>query len=229
MKKGKKSIEYSDVSWNPISGCRARNCAVRIRLGKCWAEKQSLRMRGRHGYDLREPFKPTFHRDKLEIPLKWKKPRRIAACYMGDIGFAYLNDLGAVLAVVRLTPRHRYYFLSKFPSNLLNVFFPQNAWVGTTINCQEDIYRMLHLRLMLCKIRFLHFEPIYDEISFDQTFMGRLSEIDWFVLGSQTNPEFQPKREWVEGLLKIADRYDIPVFMKNNLKYEPKRQEFPKE
>jgi protein gp37 len=80
----KSKIEWLDggASWNPITGCTpiSEGCA------NCYARTMAeTRLRGMFGYDKEDPFKITYHFNKLEQPLKWKKPRKIFVCSMGDL------------------------------------------------------------------------------------------------------------------------------------------------
>jgi len=74
-------IEWAEEVWNPVTGC------TKISPGcqNCYAERMSKRLAGRCGYPADEPFKVTLHPEKLEDPLKWKKPKRIFVCSMSDL------------------------------------------------------------------------------------------------------------------------------------------------
>lgn len=78
---GKTNIEWADKVWNPETGCTkvSDGCA------NCYAERMSKRLRGRYGYDADDPFRVTLHLDRLDEPLKMKKPKRIFVCSMGDL------------------------------------------------------------------------------------------------------------------------------------------------
>lgn len=78
---GQTKIEWADAVWNPITGCTpiSEGCQ------NCYAKRMATRLRGRCGYPEDEPFQVTLHPERLEEPLKWKKPRRIFVCSMGDL------------------------------------------------------------------------------------------------------------------------------------------------
>jgi protein gp37 len=250
--KGKKGIEYADARWNPITGCCICDCAVRERLGKCWAERMALRQRskdedgnviGRAGYDPENPFKPSYHGyrevrfgkktvELINLPLYWTKPRRIATCFMGDISCAEDEWIELLINTISMTSRHRYYILTKYPTRLLKWKWPENVWFGTTINRNKDVYRITALMEIKARSKartvFISFEPIYEELQMDLFHrIFRSGLLDWIIIGAQTQPTFQPKDVWVECILEIADQYNVPVFMKENLNYEPKRYDFP--
>lgn len=220
---GKKNIEYADISWNPITGCLVKDCAIKQKLGSCWAQKMAFRLKGRAGYDLKDPFKPTFHEDKLEQPLHWKKPRRIDCCFMGDVSFARPEWIERVLKIVEQTPQHRYYFLTKNPGPLKNYYFPENAWVGVTVNRRNDLWRILELEWVFAQTKYVSIEPLYEIIRLN----GIVTHVNWIIIGAQTNPEFQPRTQWVQAIIHDARELKIPIFMKENLKYSNKLTEFP--
>ena len=224
----KKNIEYTDESWNAISGCIPTDCAVKEHISKCWAEKMADRLKGRYGYDIKNPFKPTFHKDQINKPLHWKKPRRVVCCFMGDIAYAEYDWIKQVLDIIKKTPQHRYYILTKKPSALLQYKFPNNTWVGVTINRKKDLYRfedLLHIHSM---VKYISFEPIYESLDLLEEKYEMINDKFWIIIGAQTNPEFQPEKKWVDNIVNFARINNIPVFMKDNLRYEPKTYNFPK-
>lgn len=210
----KKGIEYADKSWNPSTGCYAiggGTCGVNE---NCWAYRMSLRLAGRYGYPEKpNSFKPTFHPDKLDQPLKRKIPTRYSACFMGDIAFAEKEWLQQIIDVVEQCPQHIFYFLTKRPElvNDKELIWPDNAWIGVTVNCQDDIWRIGDLKLIDAKYKWVSFEPLYGMI------LTSLDGIDWIVLGAQSNPDKQPEVEWVEELIRCADYRRVPIFTKPNL------------
>ncbi len=74
-------IEWTDESWNPMTGCTK----VSSGCEHCYAERMAKRLRGRFGYPEDDPFRVTLHPDRLERPLRWRKPRRVFVCSMGDL------------------------------------------------------------------------------------------------------------------------------------------------
>jgi protein gp37 len=85
----KTGIEYLDWTWNPTSGCSKISSGCK----HCWAEKMAFRLKGRAGYPRKDPFFPTFHKDRLKEPLNVRKPSVIGVSFMGDLFHAGKNDL----------------------------------------------------------------------------------------------------------------------------------------
>ena len=137
-----------------------------------------------------------------------------------------------ILEVIKENPHHAFQILTKYPSNA-TYNFPDNVWLGYTITDFYDLfwYDLKDFEDTKAKTHFISFEPLLGEIPTDCL----NGNIDWIIIGSQTNPYKPPKKEWVLLLLGRAKQLGIPVFMKNNLKplfSFPKFelcQEFPKE
>jgi protein gp37 len=74
-------IEWTRATWNPVTGCTpiSEGCE------HCYARRMAYRLRGRAGYPADDPFRVTVHRDRLEDPLRWRKPKMVFVCSMGDL------------------------------------------------------------------------------------------------------------------------------------------------
>ncbi len=128
-------IEWTDATWNPITGCSP----VSEGCENCYAKREAEgRLRGRCGYDKDEPFKVTLHPDKLDQPLRWTKPRRIFVCSMGDLFHedvprAWIEDVFNVILECR---QHTFLILTKRPDRMrllmksIEAGSACNFWVG---------------------------------------------------------------------------------------------------
>jgi len=110
-------------TWNPVTGCTKISPGCK----HCYAERMAKRLAGRFGYPAIDPFKVTLHEDKLEQPLRWRKPRTVFVCSMGDlfhedIPHAYRTDIFDVMASAEAL-RHTFLVLTKRPEKI-------NAWVN---------------------------------------------------------------------------------------------------
>jgi protein gp37 len=234
--KGKKNIEYANERWHPITGCNIQDCAVKEKKGKCWAELMAIRQVAQGNYhvkDKNKPFMPAWQGDRIinkkypliEQPLHWNKIRWIDTCFMGDISCAKQEWILKMLETIEKARIHRFYLLTKNPIKLKSFKFPRNAWVGTTINRHDDLYRLSDLRKLQARIKYISFEPIYEDINLS---LSDLNNIDWIILGAQTRPNLQPEKTWVQKILCKSHKRRIPIFIKNNLNFSPKLTEFPK-
>lgn len=201
-------IEYCDYTWNPVTGC-LHGCPY------CYARRISLR-RG-------DDFKPKLHPERLHQPIHVKKPSKIFAVDMGDLFGDWVPRewIEAVLRIVGKAYWHTFLFLTKNPKRYLEFQFPENAWIGITIDTQKRAENLKYLLQADATIKFVSFEPLLEKVDVD------LRGVDWIIIGAQTKPEIQPPDGAVKKLLLQTDRLGIPVFMKDNLRLEPKRREFP--
>ncbi len=112
---GKTKIEWADRVWNPVTGCTKISEGCR----NCYAERMSKRLAGRAGYP-RSGFKVTMHPERLEEPLRWKKPSKIFVCSMGDLFHEAVSDefLDEVFAVMAASAHHTFMVLTKRPARM---------------------------------------------------------------------------------------------------------------
>ncbi|MCP4568993.1 MAG: phage Gp37/Gp68 family protein [FCB group bacterium] len=113
-------IEWADSSWNPISGCSPMSAGC----ANCYASSMSKRLKGRFGYPQNDPFKVTFHKDKINEPDKWKKPRRVFTCSMGDLFHDDVTD-GQIMWVfwkMARAKQHTFIVLTKRPKRMRRWF-----------------------------------------------------------------------------------------------------------
>jgi protein gp37 len=112
----KTRIEWADSVWNPVTGCSP----VSEGCENCYAKRMSKRLAGRYGYSKDEPFKVTLHPDRLGQPLRWKKPRRIFVCSMGDLFHEDVPNefIDYVFAVMGRSQQHTFILLTKRPERM---------------------------------------------------------------------------------------------------------------
>ena len=65
---GNTKIEWADAVWNPVTGCTPVSAGCQ----NCYAKRMANRLRGRCGYPADDPFRVTFHPERLNEPLRWK-------------------------------------------------------------------------------------------------------------------------------------------------------------
>lgn len=208
--KHKTKIEWTDYTWNPVTGCK-HGCPY------CYARKISNRFYGN--------FEPTFHPERLKEPYNLKKPSKIFVVSMGDLfgDWVPITWIKEVIKVAEQNPQHTFQFLTKNPFRYTNFNFPKNCWLGTTVNTKDDEKRIPELNSMSgINKTFISFEPLLGEINYPPI-------CSWIIIGAQTNPEIQPKKEWVQKLIDEAWKRNIPVFLKDNLNWEEKIKQFPEE
>jgi len=110
---GRTKIEWADAVWNPVTGCTK----VSEACCNCYAERQAKRFAGRAGYPAKHPFAVTLRPDRLNEPLRWRKPRRIFVCSMGDLFHPDVPEefVDQVWGAMILAPWHQFLVLTKRP------------------------------------------------------------------------------------------------------------------
>jgi len=234
----KTKIEWCDMTWNPVTGCR-RGCdycyARRIaeRFGKVkWPtneihtlDQMQTRMT-KSGKETASPFpfgfEPTLHSYRLNEPMKEEKGQNIFVCSMADLFGPWVPDtwIKLVLDACEMAPQHRYLFLTKFPERYLALdkvsFLPHgdNFWYGSTAtNPMTD--PMLYSDSFNT---FVSIEPLLGPFGTPDT--GALDFIGGFIIGAETGNrkgKVVPEREWVKEIVEYCDAAGKPVFMKDSL------------
>jgi protein gp37 len=242
-------IEWTDWTWNPLTGCLSRcsYCynirpgsllsrfgAAYIERGKTCIETSNWRKRetgklhiARKGERIPFGFDPTFYPHRLEDPLKKGRSSKIFVCDCGDLWGDWVPNewIDEVLKVVKKCPQHTFQFLTKNPQRYLDFEpLPENSWAGTTVTSNEDYERTKIMKKVKVPIRFLSIEPLLGEVTFP------FDNIEWIIIGAMTgkNP-VRPKKEWIDRILSNARKHGIPIFLKNNLRscYSFSLQQFP--
>lgn len=119
-------IEWTEYSWNPITGC----APVSEGCEHCYAQRMAKRLAGRYGYPADEPFKVNLHLERTTEPLRWKKPRRVFVCSMGDpfhpdVPDEWLDQIFGVMLAFRVLanmPDHTFMVLTKRPARMKRYF-----------------------------------------------------------------------------------------------------------
>jgi len=204
-------IEWTDFSWNPVSGCK-HGCVY------CYARD----IYKRYGWS----FEPQIHQGRMNEPFREKKPSKIFVCSVADLFGEWVPTswIDQVLDIAIQCPQHTFQFLTKNPERLLKFAWPKNCWIGATATSKLQWDRAeTVLQQANATVRFISAEPLLAEIVPNCWFP------DWLIIGACTGRlAKQPNREWVLSLIARADTSNIPVFLKPNLTIiPPNRKEFP--
>ena len=218
-------IEWAKWSWNPVTGC-LHACTY------CYARDIALRYPDAYP----QKFAPTFLPERLSAPRNTKVPAEAAldtgyqnvfTCSMADLFGRWVPSewIEAVLAEVHANPQWNFLFLTKFPIRLAEFEFPDNAWVGTTVDAQARVANAERaFASVRAKTKWLSCEPMLEPLTF-----SRLDLFQWIVVGgasrSTQTPEFRPPRPWLVHLEQQADALGIKVYEKTNLL--ERRREYP--
>ena len=214
----KSGIQWTDATWNPSTGCSKVSPGCK----NCYAEALSRRLRAMGQPKYRNGFEYTEHPSSADLPLKWKKPRRIFVNSMSDL-FHEEADAAFVMRcfdVMIKADWHVYQILTKRPRSMAEFSrrfaecsgraIPRHVWMGTSVESQDYLHRMDDLRRVRCQTRFVSFEPLLGPV-----IRPNLSKIDWAIIGGECGPGFrQVRKEWVVGLISQCRRQGVPIFFK---------------
>jgi protein gp37 len=171
------------------------------------------------------------HRNRLTAPVNTKIPKKrineegihnVFVCSMADLFGDWVETevIQEILDVCEASPQWNYLFLTKNPKRLLEFTFPDNSWVGTTVDCNARVANALkYMPHVKAPVRFLSCEPLLEDLNIES-----LHGFDWLIIGAQSKqtevPEFQPEQQWVTKLISTAREAGIKVFIKPNLRVE---------
>ncbi|OGM08827.1 hypothetical protein A2Z67_02360 [Candidatus Woesebacteria bacterium RBG_13_36_22] len=191
-----------DYTWNPVVGCR-HGCDY------CYAR----RMNDRFGW-ITSWNEPEFFPDRLKKPMGLSKWSTIYVGSMCDLFGKWVNKewLDRILEVIWLTPGHRYMFLTKNPGRYHEIIFPENVWLGTTVESLLGLGRLDELKSYnnAHVHKFISIEPLLSTFKFID-----FSSMDLVIVGGMTGPSAVVQRkDWI----KSIDHSNI--YYKNNLKWK---------
>ncbi len=206
------TIEWTTSTWNPVTGCTKISPGCK----NCYAERMSKRLRLMGQRNYRNGFAVKVHEHMLEVPLKWKKPQIIFVNSMSDLfhGKVPAGFIRRVFDVMVRAERHRFQVLTKRSGRLRqlspNLPWPENIWMGISIENPDYTYRIDDLRETGAAIKFLSIEPLIAPIpNLD------LSGIDWVIVGGESGPRARPMMaEWVTEIRDQCIDVGVPFFFK---------------
>jgi protein gp37 len=167
-------------------------------------------------------FAYTEHESAVNIPLTWKKPRRIFVNSMSDLFHenATHEFTARCFEVMLRANWHTYQILTKRPHRMADYsrrfeelhgrVMPGHIWLGTSIENADLLFRMDELRMVRCKMRFISFEPLLGPVG-----PMNLDDIHWVIIGGESGTGYRPvKKEWILDIISQCQRQDVPVFFK---------------
>ena len=223
-------IEWTNKSWNPVTGCSK----VSPGCVHCYAETITKRFRFKNGFNL------TLYPERVHQPLSWKKPSKIFVNSMSDLFHEKipLEFIQSVFQTIKRTPQHTYQILTKRPERMVELIpdleFHKNIWLGVSVESQDYISRIDLLRQVPANVRFLSCEPLLGSLYLD------LTNIDWVIVGGESGEKHRPiNLDWAKDIRDQCRRSKVAFFFKQvggrtskaggNLLDGRKYLEFPKE
>jgi protein gp37 len=210
------AIEWTDATWNPVTGC------TKITLGcdNCYAERFSERWRGIPGHPFSNGFDLTLRPERLEQPLKWKRPRMIFVNSMSDLFHKDVpkDFIDRVFETMEAADWHKFQVLTK-RSSLMQRYLrdrygakrgPAHIWCGVSVEDANASARITHLRQSPAGVRFLSIEPLIGAVG-----EVNLEGIDWVIAGGESGPGARPIHlEWVREIRDQCQVQKVAFFFK---------------
>ncbi len=210
-------IEWTEATWNPVRGC------VKISPGckHCYAETFAERFRGVPGHPYEQGFDLRLVPEKLVEPLLWGTPKTVFVNSMSDLFQEEVSDeyIIAVARVMMLANWHTYQILTKRSERMRDMlngqlhFASQSDHIWWGVSAEDKLYglpRVGHLQAASASVRFLSIEPLLEDLGdFD------LTGIHWVIVGGESGPGARLMAPaWVESVLSLCRRHDVPFFFK---------------
>jgi protein gp37 len=220
----KSAIEWTDATWNPVTGCTkiTRGC------DNCYAARFAERWRGIPDHPFSTGFDLTLRPERLEQPIKWKRPRMIFVNSMSDLFHKEVPRafVDHVFDTMEAADWHIFQVLTK-RSSLMRDYLgerygdargPGHIWCGVSVEDAQAKARILHLRKSPAGVRFLSIEPLIGAVG-----VVNLSGIDWVIAGGESGPGSRPIHlEWVREIRDQCQAQNVAFFFKQWGGFRPK-------
>lgn len=215
------SIEWTQSTWNPTTGCDR----VSAGCDNCYALTMAARLKSMGSTKYQNDGHPrtsgpgfglTLHPKALDIPRRWRSPRMIFVNSMSDLFHARvpISFVREVFSVIADTPQHTYQLLTKRAHRLRRIAtqldWPTNLWIGVSVESCGVLDRVDDLRHVPAAVRFLSCEPLLGPLT------GlNLAGIQWVIAGGESGAEARPvDLMWLRELRDTCSAYSVPFFFK---------------
>ena len=219
---GPTSIEWTDKTWNPSTGCSKVSPGCK----NCYAERVALRLQSMEERMPKYAYGFEYREWVDESPLKWKKPCKIFVNSMSDFFHerATWYHQRTCMDIMRRCPQHQFQILTKREVAMSEFVmrwreqndWPPNVWLG--VSCEDDDPRRLERIRTLAnipdiKVRFVSFEPLLGPIyNLAENDFGK---IQWAIAGGESGPNYRPmEADWARLIRNQCEMQGIPFFFK---------------
>lgn len=222
---GLSDIEWTDATWNPISGCTiispgCTNCYA-MRMA---ARLQAMELPAYAGVTRRSGKRSVWsgrinlNETAISIPLRWRAPKKVFVNSMSDLFQDDIPDdfIRKVWEVMRRADWHIFQVLTKRPENMLRVISENrlpllpNVWLGTSVESGDYKERIRLLRRVPSRVRFVSFEPLIGAIG-----KVNLNGVHWAIVGGESGPGARAMElRWVEEIRTQCETQKVAFFFK---------------
>ncbi|MGN6557012.1 MAG: DUF5131 family protein [Solirubrobacterales bacterium] len=208
----KSAIEWTEATWNPVTGCDqvSPGCA------HCYAKRFAERWKGIPGHAYEQGFRLKLWPQRLDHPLRWRKPRRIFVNSMSDLFHEQVPDdyIARVFDMMVEADHHVFQVLTKREDRLRELApdlpWPSNIWMGVSIENRRFVHRADALREVPASVRFISAEPLLGPLDGLD-----LTQIDWLIAGGESGPRHRRVDEgWLLDLRDRCEAQGVAFFFK---------------
>jgi protein gp37 len=226
-------IQWADASWNPIRGCSrvsegCRNCyaaAMAARFASKGMPYDGLAFRSVHGPEWTGVVRLI--EEKLDQPLRWKRPRRIFVNSTSDLFHPSVKPewIDRIVEVMAACPQHTFLVLTKRPENIDTLLYGvtsehplrelgggdylPNLWLGVSVEDRASLSRIDRLRQQVAALRFVSFEPLLEDLG-----EVNLAGIGWAIIGGEGFGARPCHIQWIRSLVRQCRAAGTWVFVK---------------
>jgi protein gp37 len=206
------AIEWTDATWNPVTGCTQ----VSPGCDNCYALRFAERFRGVAGHPFTQGFDLRLWSDRLGVPLTWKRPRRIFVNSMSDLFHRDVPEafIAQVFETMAAAHWHTFQLLTKRSRRAARLAerlpWASNVWMGVSVESEQYTWRVDHLREIPAAVRFISAEPLLGTLG-DVSLEG----IHWVITGGESGSRHRPcEVEWVRSIRDLCVSRGVAYFHK---------------
>jgi len=212
MANTKSKIEWTQSTWNPITGCTKVSPGCK----HCYAERMAKRLQAMGKPAYQNGFQVAVHEELFEYPLQWKSPRLIFVNSMSDLFHERVPDdiILRLFDVMNRASWHTFQVLTKRADRLSQISpsiqWTDNIWAGVSVENFDYLHRIECLRSTEAKVKFLSLEPLLGPLS-----NLNLTGIDWVIVGGESGPgarKMEPA--WATEIRDACIQQEVPFFFK---------------
>lgn len=209
---GSSNIEWTEATWNPVTGCTKVSEGCR----HCYAERMAKRLVAMKNPRYINGFNVTLHDDLIETPLRWSKPKRIFVNSMSDLFHedVPLEFIQKVFDTMNKAHWHTFQILTKRSERLTELSrhlnWTPNIWIGVSVENEKVMNRIKDLKSVPAFIRFLSCEPLLGPLK-----NMNLEGIHWVIVGGESGPGARlMKSEWAKDIRNQCKEQNVAFFFK---------------
>lgn len=211
------NIQWTDATWNIARGCTKVDEDCKF----CYMYRDSFNSTRYN------PLSVVKTKGVFNLPLKLNEPHKIFTSSLTDVFHEDCDSFrNEMFDIIRKCPQHTFQILTKRPERIrehtpIDILVSKNVWFGTSVGSNKGVSRIQSLLNAECYVKFVSFEPLYEEIDIEYYHSkAELAEIDWVIIGGESGNEtgkyrYRPcKVDWIQSIGRSFSSVGTSVFVK---------------